>query len=58
MDGKQIVIAGSVGAGIMDELKPSTTTTRLDSSFLLSGRLQHIGPVEWIMYKTRWGGFL
>ena len=56
MNGKQIVIAGSVGAEIMDELKPSTIT-RLDSSLLLSGRLQHIGPVEWIMYKPRWGAF-
>lgn len=56
MNGKQIVIVGSVGAEIMDELKPSTTT-RLDSNLLLSGRLQHIGPVEWIMYKPRWGAF-
>jgi nicotinamidase-related amidase len=56
MNGKKIVIAGSVGAEIMDELKPSTIT-RLDSSLLLSSRLQHIGPVEWIMYKPRWGAF-
>jgi nicotinamidase-related amidase len=56
MNGKQMVIAGNVGAEIVDELKPSTTT-RLDSSLLLSGRLQHIGPMEWIMYKPRWGAF-
>jgi len=56
MNGKQMVIVGSVGAEIMDELKPSTNS-RLDSSLLLSGRLQHIGPVEWIMYKPRWGAF-
>ncbi len=56
MNRKQIIIAGSVGAEIMDELKPSTTT-RLESSHLLLGRLQHIGPMEWIMYKPRWEAF-
>jgi nicotinamidase-related amidase len=56
MNRKQIIIAGSVGAGIMDELKPSTTT-RLESSHLLLGRLEHIGPMEWIMYKPRWEAF-
>ena len=56
MNGKQMVIAGNVGAEIVDELKPSAAT-RLDSSLLLSGRLQHIGPMEWIMYKPRWGAF-
>ncbi|MGH9976436.1 MAG: cysteine hydrolase family protein [Nitrososphaeraceae archaeon] len=56
INGKQIVIAGSDGAEIMDELRPSTTT-RLDSSLLLSGHLQYIGPMEWIMYKPRWGAF-
>ena len=43
-------------AEIVDELKPSAAT-RLDSSLLLSGRLQHIGPMDWIMYKPRWGAF-
>jgi nicotinamidase-related amidase len=57
MNGKQIVITGSAGAEIIDELKPSINT-RLDSSLLLSGRLQHIGPVECIMYKPRWGSIL
>jgi nicotinamidase-related amidase len=54
--GKQIVIAGSVGAEIMDELKPSVDTA-LDSNLLLSGRLQQMGSMEWIMYKPRWGAF-
>jgi hypothetical protein len=40
----------------MDELKPSSTI-RLDSSLLLSGHLQQIGTMEWIMYKPRWGAF-
>lgn len=54
--GKQIVIAGSAGAEIMDELKPSVDTT-LDPDLLLSGRLQQIGSMEWITYKPRWGAF-
>jgi hypothetical protein len=43
----------------MDELKPSSSSTiRLDSSLLLlSGHLQQIGSMEWIMYKPRWGAF-
>src|SRR5215218_10526629 len=40
----------------MDELKPSSAI-RLDSSLLLSGHLQQIGTMEWIMYKPRWGAF-
>jgi nicotinamidase-related amidase len=51
-----VVIPGSDGAELMDELKPSSTT-RLDSSLLLSGHLQQIGTMEWIMYKPRWGAF-
>lgn len=54
--GKQIVITGSRGAEIMDELKPAADIT-LDPSLLLSGRLQQIGHMEWIMYKPRWGAF-
>jgi nicotinamidase-related amidase len=55
-DGKQVVIPGSDGAEFMDELKPSSAI-RLDSSLLLSGQLQQIGTMEWIMYKPRWGAF-
>jgi nicotinamidase-related amidase len=57
-NGKQVVIPGSDGAELMDELKPSSSSTiRLDSSLLLSGQLQQIGTMEWIMYKPRWGAF-
>ncbi|MFZ0325704.1 MAG: isochorismatase family protein [Nitrososphaeraceae archaeon] len=52
-NGKQIVISGSDGAELMDELKPSSEV-RLDSNLLLSGKLQKIRPMEWIMYKPRW----
>jgi len=51
-----VVIPGSDGAEFMDELKPSSAI-RLDSSLLLSGHLQQIGTMEWIMYKPRWGAF-
>jgi nicotinamidase-related amidase len=56
-NGKQVVIPGSDGAEIMDELKPSSTNIRLDPNLLLSGHLQQIGSMEWIMYKPRWGAF-
>lgn len=55
-DGKQIVIPESDGAELMNELKPSSTI-KLDSGLLLSGQLQQIGPMEWIVYKPRWGAF-
>ncbi|MCD6036238.1 MAG: hypothetical protein K0S67_122 [Nitrososphaeraceae archaeon] len=43
-----MVIPGSDGAELMDELKPSPAI-RLDSSLLLSGHLQQIGTMEWII---------
>ncbi|MGI8831653.1 MAG: cysteine hydrolase family protein [Nitrososphaeraceae archaeon] len=55
-NGKQMVILGSDGAELMDELKPSPSI-RLDSDLLLSSNLQQIGPMEWIIYKPRWGAF-
>jgi nicotinamidase-related amidase len=55
-NGKQIVISGSDGAELIDELKPFTTV-RMNSNLLLSGKLQKIGSMEWIMYKPRWGAF-
>ncbi len=55
-NGKQVVIPESDGAELMEELKPSSTII-LDSSLLLSGQLQQIGTMEWIIYKPRWGAF-
>lgn len=55
-NGKKLVIPGSCGAELMDEIKPSPTI-KLNSSLLLSGHLQQIGSMEWIMYKPRWGAF-
>jgi len=54
--GKRMVITGSDGAELMDELKPSPSI-RLNSELLLSGNLQKVGSKEWIMYKPRWGAF-
>ena len=45
------------GAELMDELKPQSHI-RLDSKLLLSGNLQQIGSMEWIIYKPRWGSIL
>jgi nicotinamidase-related amidase len=54
--GKHILVPGSEGAELMEELKPAPGT-RLDAANLLKGDLQLIGPKEWIMYKPRWGAF-
>jgi nicotinamidase-related amidase len=54
--GKRVVLAGSEGAELMDELKPSPRV-RFDTELLLGGGLQEIGDKEWIMYKPRWGAF-
>jgi nicotinamidase-related amidase len=55
-DGRQLLISGSDGAELLDELKPSSAI-KLDTDLLLSGNLQQAGPCEWIMYKSRWGAF-
>jgi nicotinamidase-related amidase len=58
--GKHMLAPESDGAELMAELmaelKP-TLGVRLDAANLLKGKLQSIGPKEWIMYKPRWGAF-
>jgi nicotinamidase-related amidase len=54
--GEGVVLAGSEGAELVDEFKPSRRV-RLDAGLLLGGGLQEIGDKEWIMYKPRWGAF-
>jgi nicotinamidase-related amidase len=54
--GKQILVPGTDGAELMEELKPSPEI-KLDSTRLLGGELQTIGAMEWIGYKPRWGAF-
>lgn len=55
-EGQQLVAPGTVGADLVDELKPDPTAA-LDAELLLSGHLQQVGETEWIMYKPRWGAF-
>lgn len=55
-DGKQLLVPGSKGSELMSGLKPKSNI-RLDSNLSLTGRMQQIGPQEWIMYKPRWGAF-
>jgi nicotinamidase-related amidase len=54
--GMQLVAPGSPGAELVDDLKPDIDIS-LDAPSLLGGTLQHIGEMEWIMYKPRWGAF-
>ncbi len=55
-EGRQIVAPGSDGAELVAELKPDASVI-LSANALLSGRLQQIGPNEFIIYKPRWGAF-
>jgi len=54
--GKQLVTPETDGAELMDELMPSADIL-LNSTLLLSGNLQQIGSMKWIIYKPRWGAF-
>jgi nicotinamidase-related amidase len=57
---KKLVIAGTQGAELVNELKPSSSSSskvRLDTELLLKGKLQQVASKEWIMYKPRWGAF-
>ena len=54
--GARMVLPGSDGAELVDELKPSPET-RLDPERLLTGEMQELGEREWAMYKPRWGAF-
>ena len=55
--GKKLVIAGTQGAELVDELKPSNSEVTLDTELLLKGKWQQVASKEWIMYKPRWGAF-
>ena len=51
--GNKLVIAGTQGAELVDELKPSSSKVTLDTELLLKGKLQQVARKEWIMYKPR-----
>ena len=58
--GNKLVIAGTQGAELVDELKPSSSSSSkvmLNTELLLEGKLQQAAMKEWIMYKPRWGAF-
>jgi nicotinamidase-related amidase len=57
--GKKLLIAGTQGAELVDELKPSSSSSkvRLETGLLLKGKMQQVATKEWIMYKPRWGAF-
>ena len=54
--GQRIVMPGTSGAELIDELKPSIGQ-RLEPELLLDGKLQEIGHREWLCYKPRLSAF-
>lgn len=54
--GAAIVRPGSIGADLVNEIKPASAEA-LDYESLLNGTIQLIGPLEWVLYKPRWGAF-
>ncbi len=54
--GARIVCPSSAGMALASELLPSGNVT-WDSEALLAGEAQQIGPLEWALYKPRWGAF-
>lgn len=54
--GQRIVMPGTSGAELIDELKPDPGL-RLHPDQLLDGKLQEIGKKEWLCYKPRLSAF-
>jgi nicotinamidase-related amidase len=54
--GQRVVVFGSAGAELAQELKPSPGFA-LEPDVLLGGSLQQWEPNEWCMYKPRWSAF-
>ncbi|MCP4351680.1 MAG: cysteine hydrolase [Desulfobacterales bacterium] len=54
--GKRIVCPGTIGAELVEDLKPSKNH-RLDSELLLKGKVQDWGNNEYVICKPRWGAF-
>ena len=55
-EGMRFLMPGSLGAELLDEVKPNAQV-RLDPDCLLNGRMQQIAPAEWAFYRPRWGAF-
>ncbi len=54
--GARMAEPGTPGAELMAELRPKGAAA-LDAEALLAGEFQPLGPLEWVMYKSRWGAF-
>jgi nicotinamidase-related amidase len=54
--GAALVRPGTTGAELAPSLLP-LSDLKLNADVLLSGTRQPLGPMEWIMYKPRWGAF-
>lgn len=54
--GTDIVKPGSMGADLVHDIKPAKSED-LNYQDLLSGVIQQIGALEWVIYKPRWGAF-
>jgi nicotinamidase-related amidase len=54
--GKAVVRPGTLGADLVEPLKPNLAAT-LDADTLLTGELQMLAENEWAMYKPRWDAF-
>jgi nicotinamidase-related amidase len=55
-EGLRVLMPGSFGAELIDELKPDPAI-RLNPEPLLKGRFQDLGSREWAFYRPRWGAF-
>ncbi|MHA1599334.1 MAG: cysteine hydrolase family protein [Alphaproteobacteria bacterium] len=55
-EGLRVLMPGSLGAELLDELKPDPAI-RLNPCSLLKGRFQELGPRERAFYRPRWGAF-
>jgi nicotinamidase-related amidase len=53
--GAQILIAGTPGSELASSLLEKNVA--LDTALLLGGGIQHLGPSEVVIYKSRWGAF-
>ena len=53
--GRRIVSPHTPGMELASELMAGQG--HLDATLLLSGAFQALGPLEWAMYKPRWGAF-
>ena len=54
--GKKLFIRGSNGRRVADPLLPDTSV-KFDDELLLGGGVQQLGPLEFAIYKPRWGAF-